>query len=152
MLIPTKKKVAITPDITFWPKMKCQSKIWLIGHCVHYAVYNGNSVTLHGCVDFLRRAFKLKRYRKCSTSLALTWRNVHGETLILLGTPFLLTPWRAKAWDFQWLCVVNSGQYNCPYVWGRALKSCTCHCSYRCRFLVRLSCLSNSEPGGDVEW
>ena len=73
----------------FWLKMKRQAKIWLIGHYVHYVVQNGSSVTLHDCKDFLRRAFKLKRDGKRTTSLALTWRNVHGEILIRLGTLFL---------------------------------------------------------------
>jgi hypothetical protein len=49
-------------------------------------------------------ARKLKKYGKRTTSLALTWRNVHGKIFILLGTPFLLTPYSAEAWDVQWLC------------------------------------------------
>jgi hypothetical protein len=73
---------------------KGKAKIWLIGHYeyVHYVVRNDSSVTLHDYMDFLRRACKLKRYGDRTISLALTWRNIREEILVLLGTPFLLTP------------------------------------------------------------
>lgn len=82
----------VLSDVTLRPKMKRQVKIWLIGHYIHFVVWNSSSVTLHEFMDFFQRACKLKRYRKRTTFLALTWRNVHGEILILFGTPFLLTP------------------------------------------------------------
>ena len=79
------------PNVTLLQKIKRPGKIWLIGHYVLYVVPNSSSVTLHDYMDFLQRAFKLKRYGKSALSLALNWRNVHGEILILLGSLFLLT-------------------------------------------------------------
>jgi hypothetical protein len=52
----------LLPNITFWPKTKRQTKIWLTRHYVHYVVRNGSSVTQHDYMDFLPCALKkLKR-------------------------------------------------------------------------------------------
>jgi len=80
----------VLPDITLRPKIKRPGKIWLRT----YTMQCGMEVlslymttwTSSGVLEI-----KLKRYGKRTTSLVLTWRNVHGEILILLGTPFLLT-------------------------------------------------------------
>jgi len=31
----------VLSDVTLWPKMKREAKIWLIGHYAHYVVRNG---------------------------------------------------------------------------------------------------------------
>jgi len=62
-------------------------------------------------------ARKLKKYGKMTTNLSFTWRNVHGETLILLVTRFS-SPFRAQkpGMPSGYVFKQVDNTINCPYV------------------------------------